>query len=172
MKRNLHKGKSNFGFTLIELLVVVVIIGIIAAVVLASLNDARTKGGDAAIKSNLANIRGQAELLFSNWGVYAIDASPTYFNLAQCASTADTLFADPYVWAQISGAYTAGAGVASTMCYSSAVAWAVAVQLKTGGTAGDATPDSWCVDSTGASRAYAWTAGQTISNSVNVDSCR
>lgn len=54
------------GFTLIELLVVIAIIGILASVVLASLNSARDKGEDAAIKSNLNNIRAQAELFYDD----------------------------------------------------------------------------------------------------------
>ena len=61
MKMNYKKG-----FTLIELLVVIAIIGILSSVVLASLNTARDKGADAAIKGNLSNIRAQAEIVYDN----------------------------------------------------------------------------------------------------------
>src|SRR5665648_500452 len=62
--------KKNTGFTLIELLVVIAIIGILSAVVLASLNTARTKGQDAAIKSNLDSARVQAELFYTTGTTY------------------------------------------------------------------------------------------------------
>ncbi len=52
------------GFTLIELLVVIAIIGILSSVVLASLNTARNKGADAAIKANIDSARAQAELYY------------------------------------------------------------------------------------------------------------
>ena len=60
--------KRNTGFTLIELLVVIAIIGILSSIVLASLNSARAKGTDVAIKSTLAQIRTQASLYYDNNG--------------------------------------------------------------------------------------------------------
>src|SRR3989338_7494810 len=66
MKMNLKKG-----FTLIELLVVVAIIGILASVVLASLNTARTKGNDAAIKADLSGVRASAEVWYDTSQKYS-----------------------------------------------------------------------------------------------------
>jgi prepilin-type N-terminal cleavage/methylation domain-containing protein len=60
--------KHSNGFTLIELLVVIAIIGILASVVLASLNTARAKGADAKIKSNMASARTQAALFYDSNG--------------------------------------------------------------------------------------------------------
>src|ERR1700744_4592103 len=66
------KKALNKGFTLIELLVVIAIIGILASVILASLNSARAKGVDAAVKSDLENARDQAEIYYdSNNNSYA-----------------------------------------------------------------------------------------------------
>jgi general secretion pathway protein G len=68
--------KINFyrGFTLIELIVVVAIIGILASVVLAMLTNAKKKGEDSAIKTQLTTLGSEAE-------IYALNNGNSYNNL-------------------------------------------------------------------------------------------
>jgi len=130
-KRNL-KG----GFTLIELLVVVAIIGILAAVILASLGGARNKGADAKIKSQLGSMRNQSEL-YSGTGNAVNTVGP-------CPTTANTLFETGS-----NGLGTLFSGFSPTRCGSTAgqpssgSTWALAVGMSSG---------AWCVDWTGTSR--------------------
>ncbi|MEY4602270.1 MAG: hypothetical protein RL292_211 [Candidatus Parcubacteria bacterium] len=125
------------GFTLIELLVVIAIIGILSSVVLASLNTARGKGADAATKSNLNNIRAQAEIVYDTAGSYAAVCADA--NVLKGVAAAAT--AQGYTWTStVSNAVTAG-------CTNSAGAWAAWVTLAKGA----GSPNTWCVDSTGTS---------------------
>lgn len=58
--------KDKKGFTLIELLVVVAIIGVLASVVLVSLNSVRSKGRDATRKSDLKQLSNALELCYND----------------------------------------------------------------------------------------------------------
>jgi len=63
------------GFTLIELLVVIAIIGILASVVMASLNSARVKSRDARRMADLTQIRTAVEMYNLDHGHYPIMAT-------------------------------------------------------------------------------------------------
>lgn len=63
-------GNARRAFTLIELLVVIAIIGILSAIVLASLGSARTNAKEASILSTLRQVQTQAELHNLSAGSY------------------------------------------------------------------------------------------------------
>jgi prepilin-type N-terminal cleavage/methylation domain-containing protein len=100
--------KGNRGFTLIELLVVIAIIGILSSVVLASLNTARGKGADAAIKANLANARAQAELYYDTEGDYADVCTVDTGILSAVTAASATCVDDTGFWVATSQLDTAG----------------------------------------------------------------
>ena len=158
------------GFTLIELLMVIAIIGILASVVLGSLTRARTKADDAAIKSNLTNIRQMASIWYDDNGqLYAT----TDYSLGACptAVSSGNIFADGKIFSAISSSYAKVGGSSNSQCVASATAWAVAVVLKTSDGNTGSNPDAWCVDSTGSARSYTYASGQTIANAITVDAC-
>jgi prepilin-type N-terminal cleavage/methylation domain-containing protein len=136
------------GFTLIELLVVIAIIGILSSVVLASLNSARNKGADAAVKSNLANARAEAEIFYDSTG-------NTYTGV--CASTGANTIGDNTDAASQAGSGNTTSDVCNVGGTPTGSAWAASAPLKTG-TAGNA----YCVDSTGAARTISASLGTGV----------
>ncbi len=74
--RRLFKEKKH-GFTILETLVVIAIIGIMAAVILASLNDVRKKGRDAKRKIEITQIG----RLLSAGSCYVPNAGPGEYDL-------------------------------------------------------------------------------------------
>jgi len=146
------------GFTLIELLVVVAIIGILASVVLASLNTARAKGADAAVKANIAGVRTNAELQYDTLGLGCYAAGGTCTTIAPVAASAacpttagaTTIFTLASIVSQVAAAKSASGGLTSCSSPAGGASWAVAVHLKT-------PLKAWCVDSLGASREVAVT---------------
>lgn len=127
---------SLYGFTLIELLVVIAVIGILASIVVPSLNKARGKGSDAAVQANLGSVRSQAALYFEENG-------NSYGTAGTSCTTAGSVFADPRVTEQIQAAVNASGGGSVATCTNSATSFVVSVPLRSDKT------KSWCIDDDG-----------------------
>lgn len=75
MLKFFSRRKGEKGFTLIELLVVIAIIGILATIVLVSLNTARQKARDSRRISDLRQIALALEMYYDDNGGYPSDTT-------------------------------------------------------------------------------------------------
>lgn len=155
---------KNFkrGFTLIELLVAVAIVGILSAIVLYSVQDARNKSADAYIIQNLKTVQTQAEIYFQknksyfqnggSAGVKCPNYKETYLypNLFKL----DPIINRALVEASRRIQYPNYAG--STFCgVDNKGGWVAAIRLRTSPTNNNETDRGWCVDSRGNSKLIA-----------------
>ena len=82
MLRFFSRRKGEKGFTLIELLVVIAIIGILATIVLVSLNTARQKARDTRRASDLRQVALALEMYY--------DDNNSYIAQATCVAASET----------------------------------------------------------------------------------
>jgi type II secretion system protein G len=86
------KNEQKRGFTLIELLVVIAIIGLLASIVLASLNSARKKSRDARRVADMKQMQNALELYANdNAGTYPTAAGDTALQVTLSAASAPGL---------------------------------------------------------------------------------
>lgn len=133
--------KKQSGFTLIELLVVIAIIGVLASIVLAGLNTARTRARDVSIKANLSQSRHSAELYQSENGNYGTAGGGT----GVCGDTGDNTVGRHVAEAINQSSKPEAYDTVAETCFvmTNGSAWAASVPLSTG---------FYCVDSSGSSK--------------------
>ena len=152
-----HALNAVKGFTLIELLVVIAIIGILASVVLVSLNASKDKGSDARTKGQLTSFRRDIESYYGTNGNYGPAAGASNGCLSGGGTVAPWNDTNTGL-SQLSNTNIYNLGTNGMVCITTGREWAVQAQLKAG--------TYFCVDYTGNATT---TANSSVSTGAPAD---
>jgi len=137
----MRKGK---GFTLVELLIVIAIVGILASIILASMQSSRNRAKDSAIIQSLRDLRSVAELHYNE----------NYTYVGVCNS-ADNTITDTGNFGRLEGYVNENIGTGVLTCNDDLSGYAVIADLHNG--------NCWCVDYQGAGEVIP-SSGNTCAN--------
>ncbi len=145
-------SNHKHGFTLIELLIVIAVIGILSSITFSSVNTARVKAADAAIKKSMHEARNQAELYYADKGNTYAGICGTTPTSGGVSTIQIELFSAQTAWGTstqplITSLLTAGSFDRVT-CHENGTAFAAEVPLKA---SASGAPVMWCLDSAGVS---------------------
>ena len=116
-----------------------------------SLGDARTRGNDAAVQSDLATLQTQAEIYYGSHKSYGTQAWVS----GAATSCAGGMFKDTTINKALVGADTANGAGKNVACYAGGTQYVVGTDLVSSGW--------WCVDSTGSAKTETGTVPSVLS---------
>ena len=156
------KRFSKKGFTLIEILVVLAIIGVLASIIIVSVNTTTKKANNAKIKAQLEQARNAAQIYYtSNLHYGKAGSGDNSCDDGTPGPNADNMFDDTVSNMDFIVKQSNYPSNTAISCRSNATGgadadeYAVSATLTGGSSGALPNADNWCVDSTGFSNAIA-----------------
>lgn len=154
--------RSSRGFTLIEILIVVGILGILTSIAVVAASSMTKSTRDARIRTNMENIQGLAEKLYTENNRYPSDfLTPEITGCAVQTSTTPNgdLLALAKDIRRMNGVTICAASTGAVSVNNSGTAYAVTAKLASG--------TFWCVDSLGTSKGGYTTQAAALTNGTD-----